>query len=51
MQLLAPSQNITCPEFVNFTENICPHATHKFDRVLKDKIEWAIAVASKAERD
>ena len=34
---------------MNFTENICPHATHKFEKVLRDKIEWAIAVASKAE--
>nr|MDJ0775561.1 hypothetical protein [Mastigocoleus sp. MO_167.B18] len=40
---------VACPEFINFTENICPHATHKFEKVLRDKIEWAIAVASKAE--
>ena len=40
---------VACPEFVNFTENICPHATHKFEKVLRDKIEWAIAVASKIE--
>ncbi len=48
---------VACPEFVNFTENICPHATHKLEKVMQDKIEWAIclqqryaiAVASKAE--
>ncbi|MEM7578388.1 MAG: hypothetical protein AAF316_00805 [Cyanobacteria bacterium P01_A01_bin.80] len=40
---------VACPEFVNFTENLCPHATHKFEKVLRDKIEWAIALASSIE--
>ena len=40
---------IACPEFVNFTENICPHATHKFEKVLRDKIEWMIAKAGEVE--
>ena len=40
---------VACPEFVNFTENICPHATHKLQQVLLDKILWSIAQSTKVE--
>ncbi|KST63537.1 hypothetical protein [Mastigocoleus testarum] len=40
---------VACPEFVNFTENICPHGIHKLNQVLLDKILWSIAQGTKVE--
>ena len=40
---------VACPEYVNFTENICPHATHKLQQVLLDKVLWSIAQSTKVE--
>ncbi len=40
---------VACPEFVNFTENICPHGIHKLNQVLLDKILWSIAQGTKIE--
>ena len=40
---------VACPEFVNFTENICPHGMHKLNQVLLDKVLWSIAQGTKVE--